>query len=608
MDMERKLIDRKDAEIALTWDLSSLYDSVESMKSDVDRILDISRRLEEGFQGKLKDSNTINLCLDGLREILPVMGRTGAYSHLKLMADTTDNSSLELKAMVSDALAKARSMLSFIDTEILEACEETIEKAIEESPENSHYLKDLLRYKPHILGKEAEKVISSLGPVLDAPYNIYNRAKLADMDFGTFTAGGKEHPLGFVLFENGYEFDTDTETRRAAFRTFSDKLSEYQNTVASVYQTKLSTEKALSEIRGFSSVTESLLFSQKVTRELYDRQIDLIYEKLAPHMRRFAGLLKKIHNLDEMRYEDLKLAVDPDFEPGISAAEAKGHLLQGLSVLGSEYAEMIERAFDERWIDFVQNRGKSTGAFCSSPYGAHPYILISWTERMREVFVLAHELGHAGHFQLSHSRQNVFDSRPSLYFIEAPSTMNEMLMANHLVKSSTDARFRRWVYSTMISRTYYHNFVTHLLEARYQREVYRIVENGGSVTASKLNSIFKEVLMGFWGDSVKMTSGSELTWMRQPHYFMGLYPYTYSAGLTIATEVAKRVEGGDSSAIEDWKRTLESGGTLDPIELAGLAGVDITSDIPLENTIDRIGFLIGEIERLTEEIETDNLN
>lgn len=606
--MERKLFERKDVDIALTWDLTPLYDSVDSMKRDVDRILDLAGKLEATFQGKLKDSETINSCLDGLREILPVMGRTGAYSHLSLMANTTDNSSLELKAMVSDALSKARSMLSFIDTEILEADEDTLKKAIDESKENSHYLNDLLRYKPHILGKEAERVISALGTVLEAPYNIYNRAKLADMDFGTFSAGGREHPLGFVLFENGYEFETDTEVRRAAFKAFSDKLSEYQNTVASVYQTKLSTEKALAEIRGFSSVTESLLFGQKVTRELYDRQIDLIYEKLAPHMRRFAGLLSKIHKLDEMRYEDLKLAVDQTFEPAITVSDAKGHLLQGLSVLGSDYASIIERAFDERWIDFVQNRGKSTGAFCSSPYGAHPYILISWTERMREVFVLAHELGHAGHFQLSHSRQNVFDSRPSLYFIEAPSTMNEMLMANHLIKSSTDARFRRWVYSTMISRTYYHNFVTHLLEAKYQREVYRIIESGGSVTASRLNGIFREVLEGFWGDSVKLTKGCELTWMRQPHYFMGLYPYTYSAGLTIATEVAKRIENGDSSAIEDWKRTLEAGGTLDPIELAKLAGVDITTDSPLLDTIERIGFLIGEIERLTEEIETNNSN
>ncbi|NMR85440.1 oligoendopeptidase F, partial [Vibrio parahaemolyticus] len=132
----------------------------------------------------------------------------------------------------------------------------------------------------------------------------------------------------------------------------------------------------------------------------------------------------KIYNLDEMTFADLKVDVDPDFEPQISVEEAREYILGALSVLGEDYTEMLNRAFDERWIDFVQNEGKSTGAFCSSPYGAHSYILISWTERMREVFVLAHELGHAGHFTLAHRNQSIFNSRPSLYFIEAPSTMN----------------------------------------------------------------------------------------------------------------------------------------------------------------------------------------
>ena len=106
-----------------------------------------------------------------------------------------------------------------------------------------------------------------------------------------------------------------------------------------------------------------------------------------------------------------------------------------LKIIGDDYLDMVNRSYEERWIDFAQNKGKSTGAFCSSPYGNHPYILISWSSRMNEVFVLAHELGHAGHFYNANREQNVFNARPSLYFIEAPSTMNEMLMANHLLKT-----------------------------------------------------------------------------------------------------------------------------------------------------------------------------
>ena len=176
--------------------------------------------------------------------------------------------------------------------------------------------------------------------------------------------------------------------------------------------------------------------------------------------------------------------------------EAKEHLVQGLSVLGKDYQEMVERSFDERWIDFVANEGKSTGAFCASPYGAHPYILLTFMHKMRDVLTLAHELGHAGHFYLAHQHQNVFNSRASTYFIEAPSTMNELLLSDYLIEQSDDPRFKRWVLATIVGKTYYHNFVTHLLEAAYQREVYRIIDQG-SVQAPILNRIKRQVLQDF---------------------------------------------------------------------------------------------------------------
>ncbi len=502
-----------------------------------------------------------------------------------------------------NVLSDLESKLSFVDSEIIEADGKVIEQAIEESKENSNYLEEIKRFKQHALHPEVERVLSALSGTLSSPYTIYNRAKLSDMDFKNFNVQGEEHPLSFVLFENEWEFDNNTEVRRTAFETFSSKLKEYQHTIAAVYQTQVQKEKTLATLRGFDSVIDSLLFPQKVERELYNRQIDLIMEKLAPHMRKYAKLLQKIHSIDEMTFADLKIAVDPDYEPEISVEESKKYVEGALSVLGEDYLDMVKKAYDERWIDFVQNKGKSTGAFCSSPYGSHPFILISWTQRMREAFVLAHELGHAGHFYLCHQNQNVFDTRPSLYFIEAPSTMNEMLMANYLMKTNDDIRFRRWVLSSMISRTYYHNFVTHLLEAAYQREVYQIIDEGGSVQASKLNELKKGVLEKFWGDTVKVNEGAELTWMRQPHYYMGLYPYTYSAGLTVATEVSKRILKEGQPAIDDWREVLKAGGTKTPVELAKMAGVDITTEKPLLDTIEHIGSIIDEIIKLTEELE-----
>ena len=143
------------------------------------------------------------------------------------------------------------------------------------------------------------------------------------------------------------------------------------------------------------------------------------------------------------------------------------------------------------------------------------------------------------------------------------------------------------------------------MEAAYQREVYRIIDNGGSVQADTLSSIMKKTLQDFWGEDVEICDGAELTWMRQPHYYMGLYSYTYSAGLTVATQVCKRIENEGQTAVDDWKKVLAAGSTLTPVELAALAKVDITTDAPLLDTIETIGSMIDEICRLTDELEKE---
>ncbi len=594
--------DRRDVDELLTWDLSAIFSTEEAFNAAVKDVEAGTKEVVENYKGKLNTPQVINECLDKMRKVTEIMNITASYASLSVSVDQTNYKNQERYMKLMNVITDLQSKLSFVDSEITEADETVIEEAMNSSKENYNYLKSIKRFKPHALHPEVEKTLAALSEALDSPYSIYNRAKLADMDFGTFLVDGEEYPLSFVLFENHYEFETNTKIRRAAFQAFSSKLKEYENTLATVYGVQVQKEKTLANLRGFDSVIDSLLFSQEVDKDLYNRQIDIIMEELAPHMRKYVKLLKKVHNIDHMTFADLKLAVDPEYEPEISVEESKKYVEEALSVLGEDYLEMVRRAYKDRWIDFVENKGKSTGAFCSSPYGSHPFILISWSERMREVFVLAHELGHAGHFTLAHKNQNIFDSRPSLYFIEAPSTMNEMLMANYLMNINNDPRFKRWVLSSMISRTYYHNFVTHLLEAAYQREVYKIIDNGGSVQAATLNKIKKQVLEKFWGDTVEITEGAELTWMRQPHYYMGLYPYTYSAGLTVATEVSKRILKEGKAAIEDWRNVLKSGGTKTPVELAKMAGVDVTTEKPLRDTIEHIGNIIDEIIKLTEEL------
>ena len=599
--MELKM--RKDVPVELTWDLSLIYPNEEAMQEDAKKLEALSFEMEKAYKNRLTDPETVNKCLDELREAERLMDWVGGYCSLAMEVDYTNEYNVARYGRISRLMSEIESRLSFIDSQLNEGDEAVLRAAIEQSQANRHYLAEVLRGKPHYLHPETERALAALGQTMSAPYTIYNSAKLADMQFDSFTVNGETFPLGYSLFEDDYEYDRRAEVRRAAFEAFSKKIRQYENVTAATYNTQVQTDKTMATLRGFPSVFDSLLFNQEVTREMYDRQINLITEKLAPHMRKYARLLKRIHKLDKMTFADLKIAVDPDYDPRVTIEESKKYIVDGLSILGEDYVAMVKEAYEKRWVDFAKNQGKSTGGFCADIYGKNSFILLSWNDRMADVFTLAHELGHAGHDRLMGRAQSVLDTRVSTYFVEAPSTMNELIMARYLLKTSTDKRFRRWVLSCMISNTYYHNFVTHLMEAAYQREVYRIVDAGGSVQAETLSRLMKETLRKFWGDDVDIDDNAALTWMRQPHYYMGLYSYTYSAGLTVATQVSKRIETEGAPAVEDWKKVLSAGGTLDPVSLAKLAGIDITTEGPLLDTIETIGGMIDEICALTDELE-----
>ena len=594
---------RRDVPVEETWDLSLIYTEEGLMWEELEKTKAAVKAFAGTYAGQLVTAEKIVACLDELEPVHQAFSRIWNYAGLALEADYTDNALREREEKVGDELTQLESELAFVDSEILLAPEEELKKAVELARGCRVYLEDLIARRAHMLSPETEKTLAALGKSFDVPYTVYNTMKLADIAFDPFTVGGREYPLGYSLFEDDYELEADTGVLRAAFRAFYDTLAKYKNTTAAAYNACVSTEKTMAQLRGFDSVFDSLLFEQKVTREMYDRQIDLITERLAPHMRRYARLLGRKHGLDKTTFADLKIAVDPEYDPKVTIGESREIVHDALSILGEDYADMVDRAYRERWIDFARNVGKSTGGFCTSIYRQNSFILLNWNNRMSDVFTIAHELGHAGQSLYGDRAQSFYDTDPSSYLIEAPSTMNELLLAHHLVNTKEDKRFRRWVLSSLISNTYYHNFVTHLREAWYQREVYRIIDEGGSVNADVLSDLFRRNLTLFWGDDVEIPEGAELTWMRQPHYYMGLYSYTYSAGLTVATEAMLRIEKEGAQAVEDWKKFLSAGGTKTPVELVKLAGFDITTDGPLCATIDYIGSLIDEICRLTEEID-----
>lgn len=596
---------REEVPVRETWDLKDLFTSDQAFYQTLEQVVQMSLDFNHTYYQKLNNIETIEKALDEYERILIEIDRLYNYPELRLSVDTANEEAQKVNAKLNTTSGKLASLLSFVDSEILELSDEIISE-LRSQTKYPHFIKQLQDRKPYQLSADVEKVLATLTPTLRSPFELYGTTKSLDINFESFDYEGVTYPLDYATFENEYEDHPSPEFRRKSFRAFSDALRQYQHTTAATYNMQVQQEKIESDLRGYDSVIDYLLQDQEVTKDMFDRQIDVIMSDLAPVMQKYAKIIQRVHNLDKIRFEDLKISIDPNFEPEISIEKSKKYIYGALNVLGDDYVKMLESAYDYRWIDFAQNKGKDTGAYCASPYATHSYVFISWTGKMAETFVLAHELGHAGHFTLAQKHQNLLESEASMYFVEAPSTMNEMLMANYLFNSSNDPRFKRWVIGSILSRTYYHNMVTHLLEAAYQREVYRRVDNGESLTAPLLNEIMSNTYKAFFGDTVEMTDGVELTWMRQPHYYMGLYSYTYSAGLTIGTVVSQCIKNEGQPAVDRWLKTLQAGGSQSPIELAQIAGVDITTDAPLKETINYISNLVDELEVLTYQIEENS--
>ncbi|MDD7463167.1 MAG: oligoendopeptidase F [Anaerococcus sp.] len=593
---------RNEVDIKETWKLEDLYPNDQAFYKDLEKVENLSEDFYQKYLDLGDEPERIFKAIEEYSDICGLISNLGTFASISTEVDTTNPDLGKRYQAYMGRIAEVYAKLSFFTSSLAKIDKEILDEISKNHKDYAYYISLIEKKGDHLLSDQTEEVLAKLAPTFDAPYTNYSDIRYGDIEVEPIEVDGEKIEINHNSFEEFLEADTHTEKRRKAFKAYHDALRRHQASTGSVYNTQVNNEKIISKFRGYDSVFDYLLDFQDIDRKVYDKHIDTIMEELAPHMRKYAGIIKKLYKLDKMTYADLKLNIDPDYEPEVSIEKAEELILDGLSVLGEDYGEILKKAFSDRWIDYAQNIGKRTGAFAASPYKSHPFIMTTYNNQMSQVMTLAHELGHAGHFYLANAAQACVNTDVSMYFVESPSTTNEIIMERYLLNKAEDDRQKLWVLSTMISKTYYHNFVTHFLEAAYQREVYRLIDEGKSVGSEDLNRIFKDQLEKFWGDSVELVDGAELTWMRQPHYYMGLYPYTYSAGLTIGTMVSDKVVNGSQADRENWLEVLKAGSTLGPMDLAKKAGVDMTDTKALSEAIAFIGSIIDQIDDLCEKL------
>lgn len=583
------------------WDLTALYKDRQDFLLAIEKALGDINTFVRDYQNNLNSVDDFTQALMELEQIYIQMSHIETYA---FMPQTTDFSSEEFSEIAKagdDFATKASVALSFFDTALATADSAVLDE-LEANPHFSAAIRQAKIQKKHLLDPQVEKALSNLREVLGAPYDIYTKMRAGDFAMEDFEVDGKIYQNSFVSYENFYQNHEDAEIREKAFRSFSKGLRAHQNAAAAAYLAKVKSEKLIADMRGYDSVYDYLLAEQEVDRSMFDRQVDLIMADFGPVAQKYLKHIAEVNGLDKMTFADWKLDIDTELNPDVSIDDAYELVMKSVTPLGPEYIKEVERYQTERWVDFAANANKDSGGYAADPYKVHPYVLMSWTGRMSDVYTLIHEIGHSGQFIFSDNNQSYYNTHMSTYYVEAPSTFNELLLSDYLENQFDTARQKRFALAHRLTDTYFHNFITHLLEAAFQRKVYDLIEAGGTFGAETLNTFMKEVLTDFWGDAVEIDDDAALTWMRQAHYYMGLYSYTYSTGLVLSTAGYLNLKNNANGA-QEWLELLKSGGSKTPLDTAMIIGADISTDKPLRDTIQFLSDTVDQIITYSQELD-----
>ena len=563
----RNEIDPKDQ-----WRLSDIFESDGAWEDAFGR----TRQLAEAFP---RFAGTLGSGADGLfaaltaqSELSLLLEKLYGYAH---MHRDEDNGNVHYQGMTDRAMqlyVQAGANSSFVTPEILAIPEKTLESwaAEERFAPFRFLLTDIARARPHTLNAAEERLLAMAEEPLSGPDNIFTMLSDVDLSFGTVKdAEGKDveltHGSYGLLLES-----RDRRVRRDAYEGMYAAYRKFGNTVAATYTASVKGDVFRAEAHRFSGSLTQALFPGNVPVAVYDQLTEAVHEKL-PALHKYLALRKERLGLDRLAMYDLYVPIVPACEISVSFEEAKTLVLEALKPLGENYQKLLRDSYRDGWIDAYETAGKTSGAFSSSVYGVHPYVLLNYQGRMDDAFTLAHELGHAMHSYHSDAAQPYETSQYTIMAAEVASTVNEALLTKYLLKTEQDPR-RRAYYLNHFLEQFRTTCYRQTMFAEFERAAHDMAERGEPLTVESLSGAYRKLNELYYaGADVDDNIAAE--WMRIPHFYNAFYVYQYATGLCTAVKLAEDVL---KNGPERYLTFLSGGGSDHPIALLQKAGVDLT--------------------------------
>lgn len=576
------------------WNLDSLFKSDNEWERCFDELQNNLESILE-FKGILKNRDVLKCALTKRSEQGLIMSNLYVYANMKKHEDATVDIYQSMCDRIEMLSVKMSEMTSYISSEINESYSAEELYALSKEADfydYSYSLEEIARCKAIIKSEKEESIISQVGSFSDTFQNIFAYFDNSDIEFDPIIGeDGKRQEMSHGRYSLFMQSENRTVRKRAFISMFSP-YKHYINTIATIYGGNLKQDKFYANMRGFDSCMDYSMYMENVDSVVYTNLIESVHLAI-PALTKYLDYRKKVLGVKNLYCYDLYVPIVKGAGYKKEYEEAYSMVLEALAPLGSEYNSLLKMAKDNRWIDVYENKNKRSGAYSWGTYSSNPYVLLNYTKTTHDIFTIAHELGHSLHSYYSHQNQPLPKASYEIFVAEVASTVNEVLLLKHLLKTTVDTETKKYLlsyYLEMFRTTVFRQ----TMFAEFELIAHQIIENGGAATAQNLcDEYFK--LNELYYPSVKLDKLISYEWARIPHFYNSFYVYKYATGLTSAVYIAEKIIEGDSSVIEGYKKFLSAGGSMPPCDILKLAGVDLTGKEAFEYSFNRFNEAVSEL-------------
>lgn len=585
-----------------TWDLTSMYADDAAQEADAEAVKAMFPKLAE-FSGKLAEGPEVLAdALDLIGEAARKMSNVYVYAHLKNDQDAANSTYQEMYAKATQLYGQFGETVAYFEPELNTIPEATLTQFIDENDRLKHYqqhLDNMVRGRAHVLPQDQELLLAQASEVFQGASNTFGLLNNADLVFPTITdEEGKEVQLTHSLYSKFLE-SSDRRVRKETFEKFYSVYDQFKNTMASILSTNIKVNNYDAKVHKFESARQAALFTNNIPESVYDTLVDTVNKRL-DLLHRYVGLRKELLGLEDLEMYDMYTPLLGDAPIKMTYEEAKSITLEALAPLGEEYLAIMREAFEDRWIDLYENKGKRSGAYSSGTYDSKPYILMNWQDNVNWLYTLVHELGHSAHSYLTHKNQPYTYGSYSIFLAEIASTTNENLLTAYLLDKYEDPQVRLYIINHFLDGmkgTVYRQTQF----AEFEHFMYQSDAAGQPLTQQFLSDNYRELNRKYYGEAVNSDSEVALEWSRIPHFYYNYYVFQYATGFSAATAFSKAILEGQEGALDKYLGYLKAGRSQYPIDIIKTAGLDMTQSDYIDAALDVFEQRLNEFEALLKE-------